>query len=179
MKWIWMLSILFVLYGCTEQVNDKNLYEDDLPTVGIDIPSEVTQHYGSLNIEYKASEIQKEIRSNGVVSLQINEQQLAEIAQETERFFEQYKDVSGLNIDDGIARIKTNETYSDWEITLSNPSLLQQEAFDLAQEFLIKNILTYQLANRHLPELKIQYLSNSGEQLDEKILRTKFAYSDE
>ncbi|MER2121131.1 MAG: adenylate cyclase, partial [Solibacillus sp.] len=135
--------------------------------------------YGSLNIEYKASDIYKTIQPNGVVSLEMNKQQLTEIAQQTEQFLEQYKETSEKSTEDGITHINANENYSNWEIVLSDDSLLGQEAFDLAQEHLIKNILTYQLVHRHNPELNIQYVTDAGEPLDRKIIRTEFAYSDE
>ena len=177
MKWIWMLAMLFVLYGCTEQKEVQT--EIALPTVEVNIPPEVARDYGSLNIEYKASKVQKTIQPDGVVSLQMNEQQLSEISQQTKQFLEEYKEVTGKGSGDGVTSITSNDTYSEWEITLSDDSLMKQESFELAQEHLIKNILTYQLANRHQPELRIRYLLNSGEQLEEKIIRTEFAYSDE
>lgn len=177
MKWIWMLTMLFVLYGCTEQ---KEVHtEMEQPTVEVNIPPEVARQYGSLNIEYKASEVQKTIQPDGVVSLQMNEQQLSEIAEQTKQFLEEYKEVTGKGSGDGVTSITSNDTYSDWEIILSDDSLMKQESFELAQEHLIKNILTYQLANRHQPELKIRYVLSTGEQLEEKIIRTEFAYSDE
>ena len=168
--------------------------------VEVNIPTEVAQHYGSLNIEYKASDVYKTIQPNGAVSLEINKQQLTEIAQQTEQFLEQYKETSEQSTEDGITHIDANENYSnweivlsgdgvtsitsndmysEWEITLSDDSLMKQEAFDLAQEHLIKNILTYQLVHRNIPELNIQYVTDTGEPLDRKIIRTKFAYSDE
>ncbi len=171
-----MLAMLFVLYGCTEEKVVQT--ELELPTVEVNIPPEVARQYGSLNIEYKASEVQKTIQPDGVVSLQMNERQLSEISQQTQQFLEEYKEVSGKSSGDGVISITSNDTYSEWEITLSDDSIMQQEAFDLAQEHLVKNILTYQLANRHQPELRIRYLQSSGEQLDEKIIRTEFAYSD-
>ena len=139
MKWIWMLAMLFVLYGCTEQ---KEVHtEMEQPTVEVNIPPEVARQYGSLNIEYKATEVQKTIQPDGVVSLQMNEQQLSEIAQQTEQFLEEYKEVSGKSSEDGVTSITSNDMYSEWEITLSDDSLMKQEAFDLAQEHLIKNVL--------------------------------------
>lgn len=177
MKWIGMLAMLFVLYGCTEQKEVQT--EMDLPTVEVNIPPEVARHYGSLNIEDKATEVQKTIQPDGVVSLKMNEKQLSEIAQQTQQFLEEYKEVSGKSSGDWVTRITSNDTYTEWEIILSNDSILQQEAFELAQEHLIKNILTYQLTNRYQPELRISYLLNSGEQLEVKVIRTEFAYSDE
>lgn len=177
MKWIGMLAMLFVLYGCTEQKEVQT--EMDLPTVEVNIPPEVARHYGSLNIEDKATEVQKTIQPDGVVSLKMNEKQLSEIAQQTQQFLEEYKEVSGKSSGDWVTRITSNDTYTEWEIILSNDSILQQEAFELAQEHLIKNILTYQLTNRYQPELRIRYLLNSGEQLEVKVIRTEFAYSDE
>lgn len=179
MKRIWMFAaILFILYGCTEKKEEPKL-ESGSSTVEINIPTEVAKQYGSLNIEYKASNIHKTIQPDGVVSLEMNDQQLTEIAQQTEQFLEQYKETSEKSTEGGITHIDANENYSNWEIVLSDDSLLRQEAFDLAQEHLIKNILTYQLVHRHNPELNIQYVSDSGEPLDRKIIRTEFAYSDE
>lgn len=179
MKKIWMFAaILFILYGCTEKKEEPTV-ESESAMVEINIPTEVAKHYGSLNIEYKASDVYKTIQPNGVVSLEMNKQQLTEIAQQTEQFLEQYKETSEKSTEDGITHIDANENYSNWEIVLSDDSLLGQEAFDLAQEHLIKNILTYQLVHRHDPELNIQYVTDAGEPLDRKIIRTKFAYSDE
>lgn len=179
MKKIWMVAaILFILYGCTEKKEEPTV-ESESAMVEVDIPTEVARNYGSLNIEYKASDIYKTIQPNGVVSLEMNSQQLNEIAQQTEQFLEEYKEASEQSAEDGIAHIDANENYSNWEIVLSDDSLLRQEAFDLAQEHLIKNILTYQLVHRHNPELEIQYVTDAGEPLDRKIIRTKFAYSDE
>lgn len=179
MKKIWMFAaILFILYGCTEKKEEPTV-ESESAMVEVSIPTEVAKHYGSLNIEYKASDVYKTIQPNGVVSLEMNKQQLTEIAQQTEQFLEQYKETSKRSTEDGITHIDANENYSDWEIVLSDDSLLGQEAFDLAQEHLIKNILTYQLVHRHNPELSIQYVTDAGEPLDRKIIRTRFAYSDE
>lgn len=179
MKKIWMFAaILFVLYGCTEKKEEPTV-ESKSAMVEVNIPTEIARDYGSLNIEYKASDVYKTIQPNGVVSLEMNKQQLTEIAHQTEQFLEQYKETSENSTEDGITHIDANDNYSNWEIVLSNDSLLEQEAFDLAQEHLIKNILTYQLVHRHNPELNIQYVTDAGEPLDRKIIRTKFAYSDE
>ncbi|MFS0874696.1 adenylate cyclase [Solibacillus isronensis] len=179
MKKIWMFAaILFILYGCTEKKEEPTV-ESESAMVEVNIPTEVARHYGSLNIEYKTTDVYKTIQPNGVVSLEMNKQQLIEIAQQTEQFLERYKETSEKSTEDGITHIDSNENYSNWEIVLSDDSLLGQEAFDLAQEHLIKNILTYQLVHRHDPELNIQYVTDAGEPLDRKIIRTKFAYSDE
>lgn len=179
MKKIWMFAaVLFILYGCTEKKEEPKV-ESNTSTVEINIPTEVAKHYGSLNIEYKTSNIHKTIQPDGAVSLEMNDRQLTEISQQTEQFLEQYKKTSEKSTEDGIAQIHTDETYSNWEIVLSDNSILRKEAFDLAQEHLIKNILAYQLVHRHNPELNIQYVSDAGEPLDRKIIRTKFAYSDE
>ncbi|WP_339175669.1 adenylate cyclase [Solibacillus sp. FSL R5-0691] len=179
MKKIWMFAaILFILYGCTEKKEEPTV-ESESAMLEVSIPTEVARHYGSLNIEYKASDVYKSIEPNGVVSLAMNEQQLTEVTQQTEQFLKQYKKTSEQSTEDGITHIAANENYSNWEIVLSDDSLIEQEAFDLAQEHLIKNILTYQLVHRQNPELNIQYVTDDGEPLDRKIIRTKFAYSDE
>lgn len=94
MKKIWMFAaILFILYGCTEKKEEPTV-ESESAMVEVKIPTEVAQHYGSLNIEHKVSDIFKTIQPNGVVSLEMNQQQLTEIAQQTEQFLEQYKETS-------------------------------------------------------------------------------------
>lgn len=179
MKKIWMFAaILFILYGCTEKKEEPTV-ESESATVEVEIPTEVAQHYGSLNIEHKVADVFKTIQPNGVVSLAMSKQQLTEIAQQTEQFLEQYKETSEKSPENGILQIDANEDYSNWEIVLQDDSLLGQEAFDLAQEYLIKNILTYQLVHRDTPELNIRYVTDSGEPLDRKNIRTKFTYSDE
>lgn len=178
-KYFIVICTMFLLCGCAQQTTQEVQGEHELATIEINIPSEITQRYGSLNIDYIAKNIQKSIQPNGAVSLVLNEQQLAQLSNKTEDFLEKYMESVQTNKSDSISNVTMTNNYSKWEIKLVDETILQQEGFELAEELLIKNILAYQLVNRELPELKIRYLSQDEKVLDEKVIRTKFAYSDE
>lgn len=173
----WMtIGVVLLLVGCAENIEQQAASDKQSPAIQVNIPSDIAQQYGSFNIEYKTQDIQKSIHSDGKVSLIMQEQQLAELAQQCEQFFAQFADAANENGDSGIVAIEFDEQYANWAITVANTDFLNKESFMLAQEMLIKNILTYQLAKETTAKLKIQYLLADGTVMDEHILRTKFAY---
>lgn len=173
--WVTM-GVVMLLVGCTGNLEQQIARDTQSPTIQVSIPSDIAQQYGSFNIEIKAQEIQKLIHSDGEVSLKMQEQQLTELAQQCEQFFAQFADAAKDNGDRGIIAIEFDEQYANWAITVANKDFLNKESFELAQEMLIKNILTYQLASEALANLKISYLLEDGTVLDERIIRTSFAY---
>lgn len=169
--------VLLLLSGCIEQqLNEDNLGESK---IAIEIPSEIVQHFGSLNIEQKVEDVKKTIHSDGLITITLKEAQFNQISQVTEEQLRQYLEMTTAKESNGIHNIEMNKDYSEWAIIVANKSIIGTEGFELAEELLIKNALTYQLVNRQLPEVKIRYFTDSNKLLNEKVIETNFAYSDE
>lgn len=177
MRLYWMtLVLVLLLVGCDENLEQQVATDYESPTIQVNIPSDIAQQYGSLNIEYKADKIEKLIHSNGEVSLTMQDHQLTELREQCEAFFMELAKVTEQDGNSGIMNVEFDEQFANWVITVANKDFLNKESFELAQELLIKNILTYQLASESLANMKISYLLTDGTVLDERILRTNFAY---
>lgn len=172
--------IVAILVGCQQTLTNQDVHDDrDSSMINIEIPSEIAQRYGSLNIEHKARNVKKTIHSNGMVSIALSEQQLNSISQEAEKLLREYMEVSTLKQSNNIHNISMNDDFSEWNIFVTNNNVISTEGFELAEEFLIKNTLTYQLVNRQIPTVEIRYYSIDDQLLEEMIIQTQFAYSDE
>lgn len=173
--WI-IIGVVLLLVGCTKNLESQVANDHKSPTIQVNIPTDIAQQYGSLNIEYKTDDIQKSIHSNGEVSLEMQEEQLNELKEQSKEFFLQFANTTEQYGENGIVKIEFDHQFANWVITLVNKDFFNKESFELAQEILIKNILTYQLASESLVNIKVSYILTDGTVLDERILRTHFAY---
>lgn len=171
--------VITILSGCWQQPMEQEvLSESQTEIVKVQIPTEIAQQFGSLNIEQKVKNVNKVVHASGAITIELGQEQLKQISNETEQLFLNYLEHFTEKKSNGFQEVTMNNDFSEWYFVISNENILATEGFELAEELLVKNALTYQLVNRQIPTVIVRYYSDEKKLLDEKMIQTKFIYSE-
>ncbi|MEK4230050.1 hypothetical protein [Solibacillus sp. FSL H8-0538] len=174
-KRIFLPVLLVAMIGCAnEEIAVSHIFGETGvgPVIEIEIPSEVADHYGALNLELKAGDFEKVDNTDGSITIIMQQQSAEEISQHAVAMFNEFeKAVSDENAEAIVTNVQFNNHFSEFIFNVRSKEMLYDENFVLTEEILLKNALAYQIVNKMEPTVKIQYFDTANNEfIAEKIV---------